>query len=55
MIRAGMNEMLTAQQTYLARIDEVNGTLHAITEINPDALDIAASLDEQRERGRIRG
>lgn len=36
---------------YVARIKEVNGTLHAVTELNPDALDIAASLDAMRKNG----
>lgn len=39
----------------MERIQEVNDTLHVVTEINPDALDIAASLDEQRARGVIKG
>jgi amidase len=42
-------------QAYLARIAEVNGTLHAVTEINPDALSIAAKLDLERSSGSIHG
>ena len=30
------------------RIEEVNSILHAVTEINPDALSIAAALDAER-------
>lgn len=37
------------------RIAEVNGTLHAVTEINSDALSIAAALDEERSKGMVRG
>lgn len=33
---------------YLARIHEVNPVLHAVLEINPDALSIAAELDRTR-------
>ncbi|KAL2284186.1 hypothetical protein FJTKL_09157 [Diaporthe vaccinii] len=42
-------------QAYIARIKETNDVLHAVTEINPDALSIAASLDEARRDGRIFG
>ena len=43
------------EQAYIARITEVNSTLHAVTEINPDALTIAADLDEERASGTVRG
>ena len=33
---------------YLARISEVNPTVHAVAEINPDALSNAQALDEER-------
>lgn len=33
----------------------MNGTLHAVTEVNPDALAIAAQLDSERANGTIRG
>ena len=36
------------------RIQEVNDVLHAVTEINPDALSIAANLDAERANGTIR-
>ncbi len=36
-------------KAYIARIEEVNEDLHAVTEINPDALHIAAELDRARE------
>jgi Asp-tRNA(Asn)/Glu-tRNA(Gln) amidotransferase A subunit family amidase len=41
----------TWDQAYLARISEVNKTFHAVTEINPDALAIAAELDRERSAG----
>ncbi|KAL1870777.1 hypothetical protein Daus18300_005097 [Diaporthe australafricana] len=42
-------------QAYIARIEETNDLLHAITEINPDALSIAASLDSARNHGDLLG
>ncbi|KAF2124038.1 amidase signature enzyme [Dothidotthia symphoricarpi CBS 119687] len=42
-------------QAYVARILEMNVTLHMVTEINPDAWDIAKTLDEERASGKIRG
>ncbi|KAI0832184.1 glutamyl-tRNA amidotransferase subunit A [Hypoxylon sp. FL0890] len=42
-------------KAYLARIAEVNGTLYSVTEVNPDALAIAATLDGERSSGSIRG
>ena len=42
-------------KTYEARIAEVNSTLHMVTELNPDALSIAADLDAQRAKGNILG
>ncbi|KAL2010788.1 hypothetical protein VTN00DRAFT_3506 [Thermoascus crustaceus] len=40
---------------YVARIKEVNSTLHMVTEINPDAWDIAMQLDLERKSGNVRG
>ncbi|KAL8691450.1 MAG: hypothetical protein Q9218_003333 [Villophora microphyllina] len=40
---------------YIARIQEVNSTLNVVTEINPDALSIAAELDAERANGTTRG
>ncbi len=45
-------------QYYIDRIEEIdrNGpTLNSVIVINPDALSIAAKLDEERENGEIRG
>ncbi|KAL3420502.1 amidase [Phlyctema vagabunda] len=41
-------------EAYLARIQEVNPILKAVTEINPDALTIAKGLDEERKHGLAR-
>lgn len=45
----------THNQAYIARIKEVNGTLNCVTEINPDAVSIAAELDAERGNGTTRG
>jgi amidase len=42
-------------KAYIARIREVNDTLHAVTELNPDAISIAAGLDAARANGTILG
>ncbi len=45
-------------ERYLQRIeslDRTGPTLHAVLETNPDALDIAASLDAERRAGKTRG
>lgn len=42
-------------EAYVARILEVNATLHVVSEINPDAWAIARQLDRERERGKLRG
>ncbi|MEN8374339.1 MAG: amidase [Gemmatimonadota bacterium] len=61
-LRAGMESgRWTAQdltRLYLERIDAIdrNGpTLRAVLETNPDALQIAAELDEERRNGQVRG
>ncbi|KAH8592551.1 amidase [Bisporella sp. PMI_857] len=42
-------------KAYLARISEVNDALHAVDEVNPEALAIASQLDIERSAGKIRG
>ncbi|RYE80672.1 MAG: amidase, partial [Oxalobacteraceae bacterium] len=45
-------------QQYLARIaaiDKAGPALHAVIELNPDALAIAESLDRERKAGNVRG
>lgn len=48
---AGLFTSVDLVNAYIARIDEVNDELRPITELNPDALSIAAELDEQRTSG----
>lgn len=53
--------LLTSEQIvqlYLDRIkviDEEGPQLNSVIEVNPDALEIAKTLDEEREQGNIRG
>ncbi|MCJ1314402.1 hypothetical protein MMC25_008084 [Agyrium rufum] len=42
-------------KAYLERIFEVNYRVNAVSEINPDALDIARALDSERSAGLSRG
>jgi amidase len=45
-------------QTYLNQIEKIdrNGaSLHAVIEINPEAISIAESLDQERKAGKVRG
>lgn len=51
------NRFTSVQLTkaYLTRIDQVNETVHAVVETNPDALAIAKALDDERASGSVRG
>ncbi len=57
-MEAGTYTARQITQLYLDRITEVdqgkNG-LHAVIELNPDALSLADKLDKEREAGKIRG
>jgi amidase len=49
---------LTSQQIcqkYLDRITKVDPLLKSVIELNPDALEIAASLDKERKEGKVLG
>ena len=39
----------------IAKIDRCEGGLNAVLEVNPDALFIADMLDDERQKGRVRG
>jgi len=52
---AGMLTSSEICQKYLERIDLIDPLLRSVIEINPDALEIARILDEEREKGNIRG
>jgi amidase len=40
---------------YLRRINSLNALLHSVIETNPDAIEIAERLDNERRRGHVRG
>lgn len=40
---------------YLRRINSLNALLHSVIETNPDAIEIAQRLDDERRRGHVRG
>lgn len=47
--------LVSAYFARMALIDRSGPALHSVIEQNPDALAIAASLDAERRRGRVRG
>ena len=48
-------ELTAAYLERIALLDQSEGGVHSIIEINPDALQIAAELDAERANGSIRG
>jgi len=50
-------ELLSRELTmgYLQRMQSFNPTLHAVIEVNPNAVSIAADLDNERGKGVVRG
>ncbi|KAK4177742.1 amidase signature domain-containing protein [Triangularia setosa] len=52
---SGLFTSIDLVKAYIARINEVNSTLKAVTQINPDALSIAANLDAARAAGTNKG
>ncbi|KAM0184766.1 hypothetical protein ACHAPC_005676 [Botrytis cinerea] len=42
-------------KTYIKRIEQVNSIIHAVSEINRKAIDIAREKDEERSRGLAQG
>ncbi len=57
-MRSGEETSRSLVEKYMARIgamDQRGPALRAVLEINPDALAIAESLDEERKAGKVRG
>ncbi|GAB7353674.1 hypothetical protein MBLNU459_g4080t1 [Dothideomycetes sp. NU459] len=54
-LESGLFTSVDLVKAYTARINEVNGTLHMVTELNPDALAIAAQADALRANGTVLG
>jgi amidase len=52
---AGRLTSAALTQGYLDRIAHLNGVLHAVLEVNPDAPSIARHLDRERRNGNPRG
>ncbi|CAO1599149.1 hypothetical protein XANCAGTX0491_002891 [Xanthoria calcicola] len=55
LFRNGSLTSVNLVHAYIERIHEVNPSLRAVSEINPDALKIARALDLERSMGRVRG
>lgn len=53
-LESGLFTSVDLVNAYVARIGEVNDTLHAITQLNPDAVAIAQQLDDERSKGVVR-
>lgn len=54
-LESGLFTSVDLVKAYEARIMEVNSTLRMVTELNPDALAIAAELDAMRANGTVLG
>lgn len=54
-LQSGLFTSVDLVKAYVARITEVNSTLHMVTELNPDALSIAAEADAMRANGSVLG
>jgi amidase len=55
MLADGSATARSLAEVYLERIGRLDGELHAVIEVNPDALDIADAMDRERRDGRVRG
>ncbi|KAI0124753.1 amidase [Xylariales sp. AK1849] len=54
-LESGLFTSVDLVNAYIARILEVNSTLRMVTELNPDALSIAADADSLRAAGTVLG
>ncbi|KAI9660395.1 MAG: hypothetical protein M1821_009745 [Bathelium mastoideum] len=54
-LEQGLFTSVDLTTAYIERIKEVNNTLHMVTELNPDALTIAAEADARRANGSVIG
>ncbi len=52
---AGKHTARSLAEAYLARVEAVDGALKSVIEVNPDALALAAALDEERKAKGARG
>src|SRR5439155_10732165 len=42
-------------EAYMVRIEQIDGGLRSVLQVNPDALNIADALDRERANGQVRG
>lgn len=54
-LSSGQLSAVELTRFYLERIERLNPRLHAVIEVNPQALELAQQLDEQRRVGQARG
>ena len=54
-LESGLFTSVDLVNAYVERIMQVNSTLHMVTQLNPDALSIAATADSLRANGTILG
>lgn len=54
-LSAGTLDAETVTAAYLRRIESVNAQVNAVIEVNPDALTLAQTLDQERSQGTLRG
>lgn len=58
MMQSGQHDSQSLTKLYLRRIETIDKkgpALNAVIELNPDALTIAAAMDNERKAGRVRG
>jgi amidase len=55
MLDEGIVSARSLAEAYLERIEQLDGSLASVVEVNPDALDIADAMDRERREGRVRG
>ena len=54
-MKSGELTSVTICKMYIDRIKQIDTVLKSVIELNPDALEIAAGLDKERNEGKIRG
>jgi amidase len=53
-MRSGELTAVKLVEMYTARIKEIDPKIHSVLEINPDAMEIAAKMDKERKKGKVR-
>ncbi|KAI7301127.1 amidase, partial [Hortaea werneckii] len=54
-LESGLFTSVDLVTAYMDRINEINSTLHLVTELNPDAISIASQADAMRANGTVVG